>query len=131
MCAVKESSVLIDGDMRKVWNAITDPLKLTQWFVPDSTWEIPCFEVGEKVTFTLMPNAHDGLEEKEPMSLTIENIIPFMEFSLSADSQPKFLSFRLKEEKGIRVFISSEGYNESLENLKAFVEGKKLPALRK
>ena len=38
------------------------------------------------------------------------------------------LSLTLNEEiSGIRVTVNSEGYNQSLANLKALVEGKEIP----
>jgi len=84
--------------------------------------------VGEDVTFTLMPNVHNKLKEKLPMSLIIENVITYHEFSLYIDSQQTLLSFKLSEEdNGVRVTINSEGFNESLANLKALIEGKEIP----
>ena len=82
-----KSSILIDGDIVTVWNAITDEGKLSQWYVPGSPWEIPNLIVGEKVTFTLMPSVHNNLTEKLPMKLTIENVNPYQEFSLYLDTQ--------------------------------------------
>lgn len=122
------SSVLINGDKETVWNAITNEDKLLQWYAPGSPWEIPNLKVGEKITFTLMPSDHNNLTEKYPMSLTIEKIIPYQEFSLYLDAQQMLLSFTLDEEaNGIRVTVNSEGFNQSLTNLKALVEGKEIP----
>ena len=122
------SSVLINGDKETVWNAITKEDKLLQWYAPGSPWKIPNLKVGEKVTFTLMPSAHNKLKEEFPMSLTIEKIIPYQEFSLYIDAQQMLLSFTLNEEgTGIRVTVNSEGFNQSLVNLKALVEGKEIP----
>ena len=59
-----KSSILIDGEKETVWNAITDEDKLSQWYAPGSPWEIPNLNVGEKVTFTLMPSVHNNLTEK-------------------------------------------------------------------
>ena len=121
-------SVLIDGDKETVWNAITDEDKLLQWYVPGSPWEIPNLNVGEKMVFTLLPNAHNNLTEKFPMPLTIEKIIPYQEFSFQVDLQQIIISFVLeKENNGIRVTINSGGYDASLENLKALVERKEIP----
>ncbi|KAA9014891.1 SRPBCC family protein [Niallia endozanthoxylica] len=122
------SSILIDSDIETVWNAITDPEKLLQWYAPGSPWKIPNLKVGEKVIFTLMPSAHNNLKDEYPMSSTIEKIIPYQEFSLYIDEQQILLSFTLNEEgTGIRVTINLEGFNQSLANLKALVEGKEIP----
>ena len=123
-----KSSVWIDGNKEIVWNAITDEDKLTQWYAPGSPWEIANLNEGESVTFTLMPNVHNNLTEKLPMSLTIEKVNPYHEFSLYLDSQKMLLSFNLDEERnGTRVSINSRSFDESLANLKALIEGKKIP----
>lgn len=123
-----KSSILIDGDIVTVWNAITDEGKLSQWYVPGSPWEIPNLIVGEKVTFTLMPSVHNNLTEKLPMKLTIENVNPYQEFSLYLDTQQSLISFVINEESnGTRVTMNSEGFDQSLANLKALVEGKEIP----
>ena len=122
------SSVWIDEEKETVWNAITDANKLSQWYAPGSPWEIPNLHVGEKVFFTLMPSVHNNLTEKFTMSLTIEIINPYREFSLYLDSQQMLISFMLDEENnGTRATINSGGFNESLANLKALVEGKEIP----
>ena len=44
------------------------------------------------------------------MSLTIENVNPYQEFSLYLDSQQTLISFMLNEENnGTRVTMNSEG----------------------
>ena len=122
------SSVLINGEKETVWSAITNEDKLLQWYAPGSPWKVPNLKAGEKVIFTLMPSVHNNLTEEYPMSLTIEKIIPYQEFSLYLEAQQMLLSFTLDEEaNGIRVTINSEGFNQSLANLKALVEGKEIP----
>jgi uncharacterized protein YndB with AHSA1/START domain len=113
---------------KTVWSAITEEDTLLQWYAPGSPWKIPKLKAGERVTFTLMPSVHNNLIEEFPMSLTIEKIIPYQEFSLYLEAQQLLLSFTLEEEaNGIRVTINSEGFNQSLANLKALVEGKEIP----
>ncbi|KAA0966332.1 hypothetical protein FQ087_08880 [Sporosarcina sp. ANT_H38] len=124
------SSVLINGDKETVWDAITNENKLLQWYAPGSPWKIPHLKTGEKVTFTLMPSAYNNLTEEHQMSLTIEKVITYQEFALYLDSQQLLLSFILVEDEDgdyTRVTINSGGYDESLANLKALVEGKELP----
>ncbi|TDF98952.1 hypothetical protein E1757_09480 [Paenibacillus piri] len=122
------SSIVIDGDIETVWNAITDKDKLSQWYAPGSPWEIPNLKTGGKVTFTLMPSAHNNLTEELPMSLTIRNVSINQEFSLYLDSQETLISFRLEEAgSGTRVTMNLAGFDQSLANLKALVEGKELP----
>src|SRR3954447_26555592 len=122
-----KSSVWIDGDKKTVWNAITDEDKLSQWYAPGSPWEIPNMKVDEKVTFTLMPSVHNNLTEKFPMSLTIKSVNTYEVFSLYLDSHQTLISFKLDEEsKGTRVTMNSAGFDESLANLKALIEGKEI-----
>jgi hypothetical protein len=99
-----------------------------KWYAPGSPWKIPKLQAGEKLTFTLMPSVHNKLTEEYPMSLTIEKIIPYQEFSIYIEAKQIILSFTLDEEaNGIRVTINSGGFNQSLANLKALVEGKEIP----
>jgi uncharacterized protein YndB with AHSA1/START domain len=122
------SSVLINGDKETVWNAITNEDRLLQWYAPGSPWKIPNLKVGEIITFTLMPSDHNNLTEEYPISLTIKNVIPYQQFSIYLDAQKVLLSFNLTEEgTGTRVTINSAGFEESLANLKALVEGKEIP----
>jgi uncharacterized protein YndB with AHSA1/START domain len=122
------SSVWINGEKETVWSAITEEDKLLQWYAPGSPWKIPNLNVGEKVTFTLMPSVHNNLTEKYPMTLTIEKLIPYQEFFLYLEAQQMLLSFTLDDEaNGIRVTVNSKGFNQSLANLKALIEGKEIP----
>lgn len=122
------SSVLINADKEIVWDAITNEDKLLKWYAPGSPWKIPTLKAEEKVTFTLMPSAHNHLTEEYQMSLTIEKVIPYQEFALYLDSQQLLLSFSLDEDGNhTTVTINSGGYDESLANLKALVEGTELP----
>ena len=88
-----QSSVLINGDKETVWDAITNEDKLSQWYVPGSYWRIPYLQVGQEIVFTLMPSAHNNLTEEHPMSITIEKIIPYKEFTLFIDDQQMNLIF--------------------------------------
>ena len=126
--AEDKSSILIDGDSGTIWNAITDPLLLSEWYVPGSPWEIPNLRKGEKGTFTLMPSRHNNLIEKLPMSFTILNIHPYKEIALYLEEQQTTLTFTLEiESESTRVTINSAGFEQSLENLKALIEGNKIP----
>lgn len=126
--STNNSSIVIDSDIETVWNVITQEDQLTQWYAPDSPWNIPNLIVGEKVIFTLKPSVHNNLKEEFPMSLKIKKLILKRESSLYIDAQQMLLSFTLNEEgNGIRVRINSEGFQQSLANLKAIVEGREIP----
>lgn len=83
---------------------------------------------GESNLFTLMPSTYNNLKEEYPMSLTIKKIIPYQRFSLYIDAQQMLLSFTLNEEgTSTRVTINSKGFEESLANLKALIDGNVIP----
>ncbi|SHN56202.1 SRPBCC domain-containing protein [Desulfitobacterium chlororespirans] len=122
------SFIMIDGDIEAVWDALTNEDKLAKWYAPGSPWKIPKLQAGEKMLFTLMPNVHNNLKEKLPMSLTIEKVAHCREFSFKMDSHEMLISFVLEKEKhGVKVSTNMEGYDMSLANLKALVEGKEIP----
>ena len=75
-----------------------------------------------------MPSRHNNLKEKLPMTFTIENIYLYEEFYLNLEAQQMNLSFRLQGSPSkTRVTINSAGFEQSLENLKALIEGKEIP----
>ncbi|MFS0599578.1 SRPBCC domain-containing protein [Peribacillus frigoritolerans] len=117
------NSVLIYEKQETIWNAITNDEII-------SKWNIPKLQVGEKAIFVLMPSAHNNLKENEsiPMSFTIQEIIPYERFSYSSDSDKLVYTFEIfPESEGTRVSINMDGYELSLANLKACLEGKELP----
>lgn len=75
-----------------------------------------------------MPSAHNHLTEKLPMTLTIQKVHLYQEFSFSLDSQQTLISIVLEEERnGTRVTMNIKGFDPSLENLKALLEGNEIP----
>lgn len=55
----EKSSVWIDASIVTVWRAVTEEQLLTQWYAPNSSWEIPKLEAGAEIIFTLLPNDHN------------------------------------------------------------------------
>ncbi|MFJ8517224.1 SRPBCC family protein [Lysinibacillus xylanilyticus] len=122
----EKSSIWIDASIGTVWRAVTDERQLTQWYAPDSTWEIPKLEAGEEMIFSIMPNEHNQLSEKLPMVLTIKNVTPNREFSFYLGIEESLIAIVLEEEQnGTTVTFNTSGYEASLVNLKALVEGNK------
>ncbi|PJO43707.1 SRPBCC family protein [Lysinibacillus xylanilyticus] len=122
----EKSSIWIDASIATVWRAVTDEWQLTQWYAPDSTWEIPKLEAGEEMIFSIMPNEHNQLSEKLPMVLTIKNVTPNREFSFYLGIEESLIAIVLEEEQnGTTVTFNTSGYEASLVNLKALVEGNK------
>ncbi|MFJ7982522.1 SRPBCC domain-containing protein [Lysinibacillus xylanilyticus] len=122
----EKSSIWIDASIATVWRAVTEEQLLTQWYAPDSTWEIPKLEAGEEIIFSIMPNEHNQLSDKLPMVLTIKNVTPNREFSFYLGIEESLIAIVLEEEKnGTTVTFNSRGYEASLVNLKALVEENK------
>ena len=123
-------SIFIEADAETVCYAITKDKNFSVWYAPGSDWVIPILESGEKAVFTLMPSEHNQLEEGDsiPMSFTITEVVPNERFSYSSDADQFVFTFILSpENNGTRVTLNTEGFAMSLENLKAFAEGKELP----
>jgi len=138
-------SIWIDAQQSKVWRAVTDPEMLEQWYAPGSPWEISELQPGAAVFFHLKPSPHNQLSD----TLTIEGRIEAAEeparLSIRWQTEPTvetLITFLLSEEIGgtrVRIiegrYVSlpgsdteeGEGFMMSLENLKALVEGRRLP----
>jgi uncharacterized protein YndB with AHSA1/START domain len=107
-----ERSVLINAPRQRVWQAITDPAQLEQWYAPGCPWEIPALQVGATVKF------HNT--DTDIQLATIEDLEPLHRFTLRWELDPAhpgitlLNSFLLEEENGnTRVTVSQAGY-ESL-----------------
>ncbi|MGE7691228.1 SRPBCC family protein [Lysinibacillus sp. NPDC097214] len=120
----EKSSIWIDASVATVWGAVTEEQLLSQWYAQDSTWEIPKLEAGTDIIFTILPNEQNQLAEKLPMVLTIKHVTPNREFSFYLSIEESLISILLEEEQnGTTVTFNTSGYEASLANLKALVEG--------
>src|SRR5688500_1575168 len=107
-----ERSVLIDAPRQRVWEAVTDPAQLKEWYAPGCPWEIPALQPGATIKF------HNT--DTDIQLATIEVVKPLQEFTLRWQLDPAhpgitlLNSFLLEEENGsTRVTVSQAGY-ESL-----------------
>ena len=140
-----ERSIWINTTLEKAWRAVTEPEQLTRWYATNYAWEIPALAVGATIKF------HNS--DTEVLLATIEALDPLHQFTLRWQSDPQYptvslvTTFMLEgEDGGTRVTISESGYetvpeNErqqwldntgggytmSMENLKAYLEGRPLP----
>lgn len=140
-----ERSVWINAPRERVWQAVTDPAQLTQWYATYYAWEIPNLQVGAPIKF------HNGPDDV--LNATIAVLDELKEFTVRWEPDKTYpnmslmTSFLLAEENGgTRVTISESGYEHlppaerqqwmdatgggytmSMENLKAHVEGRSLP----
>ncbi len=140
-----ERSIWIDAPRERVWQAISDPKQLQQWFSPTTPWLLSALEVGGKFY------VYNVETETEMYTQMIELLDPphqLVNRSVATPPEtPYGTAWRLDEENGgTRVTITHSGYELEadstrhpnmeqnafgfgmiLENLKAFSEGKTLP----
>jgi uncharacterized protein YndB with AHSA1/START domain len=107
-----ERSVSIAAPPQVVWNAITKPEHLEQWYAPGCSWEIPALQPGATIKF------HNT--DTDIQLATIEILEPPREFTLRWQLDPMHPGLTLTntfllepENDDTRVTISQAGY-ESL-----------------
>ncbi len=135
-----EKSIVVGAPRAKVWNAITDPAEFAKWFVPN----LPGVEITKdengKMQVMMGPMGVDFV--------VMQEIEPGKEASLkSLPEKVLTVTFTLEEEgKGTRVTVALSGlellpenvredratrsgaaWQETLENLDAYLEGKTPP----
>ena len=140
-----ERPVWIAAPCEQVWAAITEPAQLTKWYAPGCPWQILTLKVGESVKFYNT--------DTEILAATIEVLDKPRQFSLRWQPDETYPSaiitttFTLEEDNnGTHVTIMESGfeafpetvrqeridqaigaYNFSMENLKAYLEGRDVP----
>lgn len=141
-----ERSIWIAAPRERVWPAVTRPEHLERWYAVGCPWEIPALAVGEIVRFYNTPT--------EILLATIDMVDPPHQFSLRWQPEQLYptttlvTTFILEEENGgtrvtvtetgyeslpddirqARVDQTAEAYSMSIGNLKAYLEGRSIPA---
>ena len=112
-----ERSVLIHAPRQRVWQAITDPAQLEQWYAPGCPWEIPVLQPDATVKFY---NTNTDVQ-----LATIEVVEYLKALTLRWQLDPThpgitlLNSFRLAEEDGsTRLTVSQEGYESLPEGMR-------------
>ncbi|MFN8531789.1 MAG: SRPBCC family protein [Anaerolineae bacterium] len=140
-----ERSIWIDAPRARVWQAITDPKQLQQWFSPSTPWGLTALEVGGRLY------TYHVETETETYAEVIEHVDPPLQLvtrtAVTPPDTPHFTTWRLDEEQGgTRLTITHSGYELEpettrhpnmeqnafgfgmmLANAKAYNEGKALP----
>lgn len=140
-----ERSIWIAAPREKVWGAITDPTKIEKWFSPGTAWRLSALEVGGRL---FVPNPETGAEM---YTQVIERVDPPHHFVIRSVPEPtgtaEVTAHTLQEENGgTRLTITNSGYELApeevrwnameqnavgfgmmLENVRAYIEGKRLP----
>ena len=105
-----ERSVLIAESPQTVWDAITQPMHLEQWYAPGCPWDIPALEPGATVKF------HNTAADIQ--LARIEAVEPLRELTLRWQLEPAhpgitlLNSFQLEDadDNNTRVTVSQAGY---------------------
>jgi uncharacterized protein YndB with AHSA1/START domain len=144
MSIAAERTIWIDAPRERVWQAVTTAAGLDAWYAPGSTWDIPTLKMGANVKFHHVSS--------ETLVATIDVLDPMDEFALRWQPDKTYpqlvltTGFLLEdEEDGTRVTITecgyealpedlrqtwvdstNEGYGMSMENLKAYLEGRSI-----
>ncbi len=142
-----ERSIWIATPIEKAWRAVTEPAQLNQWYATFYQWDIPALQVGAIVKF------YNKDDHADAQIAAIEVVDAPHEFTLRWQPNPQYAAVSLvtsfllaTENGGTRATIresgyenvpaderqqwldaTSGGYTLSMENLKAFVEGRNLP----
>jgi uncharacterized protein YndB with AHSA1/START domain len=140
-----ERSIWINAPRERVWQALTDPAQVEQWFSPGTSWTMTAFEVGGRFF------VYDAEHQAELYTQVIEVLDPPRRYATRSaptpPEQPHLSEWTLSEEAGgTRLTISYSGYELDpadgreaameqtafgfglmLANVRAVVEGLPLP----
>lgn len=135
-------TIWIDALQERIWQAVTEGKQLSRWYAPGSPWEIPELKAGATLYFHHSPNPYHSGTEVVTMAAIIETLDAPHRFAMRWVDEPAMVTaFKLvAEDGGTRVTITEsgyetrdqakqteEGYGMSLENLQAYIAGRKLP----
>ena len=132
-----ERSIWIAAPRERVWQAVTDPAQIAQWFAPGTSFSQNGNKISVRIGETDMEVAVIELVDP-PRQITTRNL-PGMSITTT---------YTLEEENGGTRFTVTEtgfeslsedarkerldqddkGWEMALENLKAFLEGRSLPS---
>lgn len=140
-----ERSIWIKAPRPRVWQAVTDPKQMQQWFSPNTVWTLTALAPGGRL-FT-----RDGETDAEQYAQVVTIVDPPYHFAIRTTSEPdetqNITEYVLREEDGgtrLTVvhsgFITTPveqrhagmeqnafGFGMMVANIKAFVEGQVLP----
>jgi len=140
-----ERTIWIAASRERVWQAITDPAQVEQWFSPGTAWKSSGLEVGGTLS------VYNPDTDSHMYVQVIELVDPPHRLILRSRPEPpetpKVTTWILEEENGgTRLILTYSGYELDpedsrqknmdenavgfglmLENIKAHIEGKSLP----
>jgi uncharacterized protein YndB with AHSA1/START domain len=133
-----ERSIWIAASLERVWQAITDPAEITQWFSPESPWELSALEVGGELNWH---SGEDHIDRHVILRVEAPQIFAYR-WEPEPPDKPRTSTYLLQEEDGgTRLTIqesgfelldeddrkpqmdgAAKGYKRALEGLKAYIE---------
>lgn len=140
-----ERSVWINAPRERVWQVVTDPAQIQQWFSPGTEWHTTALAVGGR---QYVSNPETNAEMYVQMIEAFDPPRRFVTRSApEAPEQPHVSTWTLAEEKaGTRLTLTYTGYELDpvemrhftleqnafgfgmvMQNLQAYVNGKDLP----
>jgi uncharacterized protein YndB with AHSA1/START domain len=135
-----ERSIIIDAPREKVWQAITNPEQIVQWFVPNLPGAQMKHSEGGKVAVYLGEMGVDFmvLDINAPSHQATYRGLPdgllFSTYSLKEEKDGTRVTVHMdgfdalpKDSRQDRIEHSSTGWENTLKNLKAYSEGTDLP----
>jgi uncharacterized protein YndB with AHSA1/START domain len=140
-----ERTIWIDAPRERVWQALTDPTEIQQWFSPGTPWRLSALEVGGELSPV------DPETGADIATSVIDVLDPPRQFVVrAAPGKSAFYDVTdhtlIEENGGTRLVLTNTGYDREtaderhqkleqnafgfgmmLENLEAYVTGRELP----
>ena len=140
-----ERSIWLAAPRERVWQAITDPHEIQQWFSPGTPWRLSAAEVGGKLAVVDAETGADTsvqvIEKLDPPRQLVLRVVP------ESAETAYVTTWTLDDEaNGTRLTLTYAGYEADaadvrhnnmeqnafgfgmlLENLRAYLEGEALP----
>lgn len=140
-----ERSVWLPASPERVWQAITDPKELQQWFSPAAPWRTTALKPGGEITI------YDAASDSYKYLQIIDAVEPPHRFVTHSQPEPPEISYTstwtlVAENGGTRLSLAHSGYERQsdevrhgsieqntfgfgmmMENLSAYLKGSALP----
>src|SRR5262245_41191037 len=109
-----ERSIWIKATRQRVWEAITDPQQIQQWYSPTTPWTITALKPGGKLS---SPDPENGTERYAQMIDVVEPLVRFVTRALP-DLHEATIYTLTEEGSGTRLTITNTGYEWKADDLR-------------
>jgi uncharacterized protein YndB with AHSA1/START domain len=137
-----ERSIWIKTPRERVWQAVTDPQQIQQWYSPNTAWVITALEVGGRL-FAPDPTTGEQLyaqviDEVEYLTRFVTRALPDLHeatiYTLAEEGNGTRLTitntgyeWKAEDQRHPSIEQNGFGFGMVLENLRAMLEGRTLP----